>query len=53
MVALVIGNRMVRISGEPSGLRRGVPSASTTRTWAPSQLACREPEAKSQRAVAL
>ena len=44
---------MVRISGEPSGLRRGVPSASTTRTWAPSQLACREPEAKSQRALAL
>ena len=38
IVALVTGNRMVRISGEPSGLRRGVPSASTTRTWAPSQL---------------
>ena len=30
IVALVIGNRMVRISGEPSALRRGVPSASTT-----------------------
>jgi hypothetical protein len=52
IVALVTGNRMVRISGEPSGLRRGVPSASTIRTWAPSQLACREPLAKSQRAVA-
>ncbi len=53
IVALAIGNRMVRISGEPSFLRRWVPSASTTRTWAPNQLACREPEAKSQRALAL
>jgi hypothetical protein len=51
MVALSIGNRIVRISGAPSFFR-GVPSASTTRTCAPSQLACREPEAKSQRAVA-
>ena len=53
IVALVAGNRMVRISGEPSGFLRAVPSASTTRTWAPSQLACREPEAKSQRALAM
>jgi hypothetical protein len=44
MVALDIGNRMVRISAAPFGFFRGVPSASTTRTCAPSQLACREPE---------
>jgi hypothetical protein len=52
MVALATGNRMVRISGDPSGFLRVVPSASTTRTWAPSQLAWREPEAKSQRPLA-
>ena len=51
MVALVAGNMMVRISGAPLGINRLVPSASTTWTWAPSQLAWREPEAKSQRAV--
>ena len=51
MVALSAGNRMVRISGPPFGFIRVVPSASTTLTWAPSQLAWREPLAKSQRAV--
>ena len=51
MVALAAGNRMVRISGAPLGFIRGAPSASMTRTWAPSQLAWREPLAKSQRAL--
>ena len=51
MVALAAGNTMVRISGVPFGFIRLVPSASTTWTWAPSQLAWREPLAKSQRAV--
>ena len=51
MVALVAGNTMVRISGEPFGFIRLVPSASMTWTWAPSQFAWREPLAKSQRAV--
>ena len=50
-VALAAGNRMVRSSGEPSAFLPGAPSALTMRTCAPSQLACREPEAKSQRAV--
>ena len=51
IVALAAGNRMVRTSGVPLGFNRGVPSASTIRTWAPSQLAWREPLAKSQRAL--
>ena len=42
MVALVTGNRIVRISGVPFGPIRLVPSASTTWTWAPSQLAWRD-----------
>ena len=49
---IATGNRMVRTSGAPLGFNRRVPSASTIWTWAPSQLACREPLAKSQRAVA-
>jgi len=51
ILALVFGNSIVRMTGLQSGLRRGVPSASTTGTWQPSQVALWLPLAKLQLAV--
>ena len=50
--ALAFGISMVRSAGLPSGPRRGVPSASSTGQWQPSQPACLMPLAKLQFPVA-
>jgi hypothetical protein len=49
--AFDFGNSIVRTTGLPSVLRRGVPSASTIGTWQPSQVALWLPLAKLQLAV--
>ena len=42
-VALDLGSSMLRITGFPAAARRGVPSASKTGQFGPSQVALRMP----------
>ena len=49
--AFDFGNSIVRMTGLPSGWRRGVPPASTIGTWQPSQEVLWLPLAKLQLAL--